>query len=173
MKTDMQLHQDVLAELTSDPRLYDCGQLIGVGANHGIVTLAGSVPSHLEKVAAEHAVERVAGVRAVINKLVVTGSNAGLAPPDGEIALQNVDGVAWDGEVRDREVVESDVSQSIKEALERRADRTASHIIVDAKDGVVSLTGSVPSFADRRAAETAAWSIPGVTEVRDAIAVVL
>jgi len=43
MKTDMQLHQDVLVELTSDPRLYDCGQVIGVGANHGVVTLAGSV----------------------------------------------------------------------------------------------------------------------------------
>jgi osmotically-inducible protein OsmY len=71
------------------------------------------------------------------------------------------------------EVAESDVSQSIKEALERRADRTASQIVVEAKDGVVSLTGSVPSFADRRAAETAAWSNPGVTEVRDAIAVVL
>jgi len=173
MKTDMQLHQDVLVELTSDPRLYDCGQVIGVGANHGVVTLAGSVASYIEKLAAERAVERVSGVSAVINKLTVTAPSESLAPPDGEVALHNVDGVAWDGEVGDNEVAESDVSQSIKEALERRADRTASQVVVEAKDGVVSLTGSVPSFADRRAAETAAWSNPGVTEVRDAIAVVL
>ncbi|HEX8944005.1 MAG TPA: BON domain-containing protein, partial [Gemmatimonadaceae bacterium] len=64
------------------------------------------------------------------------------------------------------------VSRGIKEALERRADRTAANIIVDAKDGVVTLTGSVPSFGERRAAEGAAWSAPGVTEVRDALAVV-
>jgi osmotically-inducible protein OsmY len=171
MKTDMQLHQDVLAELTSDPRLYDCGEEIGVGANHGVVTLAGPVTSYIERLAAERAVERVAGVNAVINKLTVSIPSDGLAHPDGE--LTNIDRLAWDGEVPKNEVAETDVSQSIKEALKRRANRTASQIIVDAKGGVVSLTGSVPSFADRRAAETAAWSIPGETEVRDAIAVVL
>ena len=81
----MQLHHDVLAELTSDPRLYNCGQVIGVGANHGVVTLAGSVASYIEKLAAARAVERVSGVSAVINKLMVTAPSAGLADRDGEL----------------------------------------------------------------------------------------
>jgi hyperosmotically inducible protein len=52
------------------------------------------------------------------------------------------------------------------------ADRTADRISVEAKDGVVILKGTVSSFGDRRAAEGAAWSAPGVTEVRDELAVV-
>jgi osmotically-inducible protein OsmY len=65
-----------------------------------------------------------------------------------------------------------DVSQTIKQALERRADHTAEKITVKASKGIVTLTGSVPSYGDRRAAEGAAWSAPGVTEVHDELAVV-
>jgi osmotically-inducible protein OsmY len=217
MKTDMQLHQDVLAELTWDPRLGE--NEIGVGVKDGVVTLAGSVPSYTEKLAAEHAAERVAGVRAVANDLMVSIPSSH-AHSDTELAHQIVDALEWDIEVPDDTIIATvtngwvtldgevdwpyqrdaaarvarnltgirgvssnikiaakrvsadSVSEGIKEALERRADRTASHIIVDFKDGVVTLTGSVPSFSDRRAAEAAAWSAPGVTEVRDALAVV-
>ncbi|HEX8945492.1 MAG TPA: BON domain-containing protein [Gemmatimonadaceae bacterium] len=219
MKTDMQLHQDVLAELTWDPQLYESGQDIGVGANDGVVTLAGSVASYAEKLAAEHAAERVGGVKAVVNNLVVNIPSS-MAHSDAELAQRLVKALMWDIEVpndtikaaiangwvtlegeaewqfqRDaaarvarnltgvrgvtnnikviaKGVSSSVVSRGIKEALERRADRTAANIIVDAKDGVVTLTGSVPSFGERRAAEGAAWSAPGVTEVRDALAVV-
>jgi len=217
MKTDIQLHQDVLAELAWDPRLGS--NEIGVGIKDGVVTFTGSVPSYMQKLAAEHAAERVAGVKAVANELVVNPPGD-LAPSDTELAHRIVDALAWDVEVpndkitaavssgwvtlegdvewqyqRDaaaraarnlvgvcgvsnnikvaaKRVSSETVSESIKQALERRADRTASRIVVDAKDGVVTLTGSVPSFGERRAAEGAAWSAPGVTEVRDALAVV-
>lgn len=217
MKSDMQLHQDVLAELMWDPRLGE--NEIGVGVKDGIVTLAGSVGTYTAKLAAEHAAERVAGVKAVANDLVVNLPSSHVRT-DTELAHQIVDALAWDIEVpndaivatitngwvtlegeaewqyqRDaaarvarslagirgvsnnikviaKHVSSDEVSQGIKEALERRADRTASHIVVEFKDGVVTLTGSVPSFGDRRAAEAAAWSAPGVTEVRDALAVV-
>ncbi|HMA22799.1 MAG: BON domain-containing protein [Gemmatimonas sp.] len=217
MKTDMQLHKDVLAELTWDPQLNE--KEIGVAAKDGVVTLTGWVASYAEKLAAERATERVAGVKAVANDLTVK-IPSNFARSDTELAHRIVDALVWDVEVPDEKITASvtngwvtlegevewqyqrdaaaraarnlagvhgvynnihvmakrvssdEVSQSIKEALERRADRTASHIIVDTKDGVVTLTGSVPSYGDRRAAEGAAWSAPGVTEVRDALAVV-
>lgn len=69
MKTDMQLHQEVLTELMWDPRLGETE--IGVGAKDGVVTLAGSVSSYADKLAAEHATQHVAGVTGVTNDLVV------------------------------------------------------------------------------------------------------
>jgi osmotically-inducible protein OsmY len=39
--------------------------------------------------------------------------------------------------------------------------------MVTTKDHVVTLSGSVSSFTERRAAEAAAWSAPGVKEVKD------
>jgi osmotically-inducible protein OsmY len=217
MNTDMQLHKDVLAELVWDARVGE--KEIGVAAKDGVVTLTGSVATYAEKVAAERAVERVAGVKAVANDLTVKIPNA-LTHSDTEIAHKVVDSLLWDVEVPDEKVTTSvanglvtlggevewqyqrdaaeravwnlagvrgvrnnikvapkrvspfNVSQSIREALERRADRTAERISVEAKDGVVILKGTVPSFGDRRAAEGAAWSAPGVTEVRDELAVV-
>ncbi|MGE5099962.1 MAG: BON domain-containing protein, partial [Deltaproteobacteria bacterium] len=98
MKTDMQLHQDVLAELTWDPQLYESGQDIGVGANDGVVTLAGSVASYAEKLAAEHAAERVGGVKAVVNNLVVNIPSS-MAHSDAELAQRLVKALMWDIEV--------------------------------------------------------------------------
>jgi osmotically-inducible protein OsmY len=219
MKNDIQLHQDILAELHWDPRLYECVNDIGVETNDGVAKLAGSVSSYVEKVALERAVERVAGVTHVINEVTVSVP-VKHARSDTELTERITDALAWDVEVpknavtvsvgdgwvtlggqvewqyqRDaatrvvrgligvrgvtndirvaaKPVSSDDVSRTIKEALERRADQTAARIIVDTVDGVVTLTGSVPSFGERRAAEGAAWAAPGVKEVRDALAVV-
>jgi osmotically-inducible protein OsmY len=64
-----------------------------------------------------------------------------------------------------------DVSRSIKDALERRADRTAERITVQTQGSIVTLKGNVSTFEDRRAIEGAAWSAPGVTDVHDELAV--
>jgi len=55
MKSDMQLHKDVLAELTWDPRV--AHKEIAIAAKDGVVTLTGSVPSFAERWAADRAVE--------------------------------------------------------------------------------------------------------------------
>ncbi len=216
MKTDVQLHKDALAELTWDPRVNH--KEIGISAKAGVVTLTGSVPSFAEKLAAERAVERVAGVKVVANDLTVSVPTA-YSHTDTEIAHKVADAFAWDIQVPDdkiktavsngwvtlegevewkfqrdaaakavrnlagvcgvtnnikmvpRSVSPYDVSRSIKAALERRADRTAEHITVQAQGSVVTLKGSVPTFDDRRAIEGAAWSAPGVTDVHDELAV--
>jgi len=216
MKSDMQLHKDVLAELTWDPRV--AHKEIAIAAKDGVVTLTGSVPSFAEKWAAERAVEKVAGVKVVANELTVSVPTP-YFHSDTEIAHKVVDVFAWDIQVPDdkiKTVVTNgwvtlegevewkfqrdaaakavrnlagvrgvtnnitmmpksasplDVSRSIKDALERRADVTAEHITVQTRGSVVTLKGNVPTFADRRAIEGAAWSAPGVTDVHDELAV--
>src|ERR1051325_1580760 len=202
MKTDMQIHSDVVAELAWDPRVNE--RELGIAVKGGVVTLTGSVPSYAEKWAAETAVERVIGVKAVANDIAVLVPSVH-ATSDTQLAHRVVDSLAWDIQVPDdkikasvtngwvtlegkvewpyqrdaaarcvrnlsgirgatnnitvasRTVAPSEVSRNIKAALQRRADRMASNIVVEARDGVVTLKGSVPTFSDRRAAEGAAW----------------
>lgn len=69
MKTDMQLKADVTAELAWEPAVNSAG--IGVLVNDGVVTLTGHLNTFAEKVAAERAVRRVAGVRGLASELDV------------------------------------------------------------------------------------------------------
>ena len=69
MRANTELQKAVLAELEWDPRV-DADK-VGVAVSGGAVTLTGSVPSYAEKVAAERAVKRVAGVHGVANDLEV------------------------------------------------------------------------------------------------------
>lgn len=63
------LRDDVVAELEADPRLD--AQRIGVTAEDGLVTLAGSVPALAQRWAAEEAAKRVKGVRAIVDDIAV------------------------------------------------------------------------------------------------------
>ena len=70
MKTDSEIRDDVIYELQWDSQLTD-PEAIGVAVQDGAVTLTGHVPSYAEKLAAARAAERVYGVKAVANDLVV------------------------------------------------------------------------------------------------------
>lgn len=117
-------------------------QLITAQVSKGWVTLSGDVNWAYERDAAGAAVRNLAGVRGVNNLVVVKSP-----------------------------VSTFDVSRKIKDALRRRADREADRIQVEAHGDVVTLTGTVDSYADRRAAEGVAWSAPGVREVKDELVV--
>lgn len=110
----------------------------------GWVTLEGEVDWSYQKDAAYNAVRCLTGVLGVTNLIKVLPT----APSS------------------------YDVTKSIKAALHRRAEQDVERINVTAKDHVVTLSGSVSSFAERRAAENAAWSAPGVKEVQDNLVVV-
>ena len=109
----------------------------------GWVTLEGIVDWAFQKNAAYRAVRNLTGLRGVTNAI----------------------------KIRAPLVSSYDVTQHIKDALRRHADQDAEKIKVTTKDHVVTLSGSVSSFAERRAVETAAWSAPGVQEVRDDLVV--
>ena len=142
-RSDTDIAQTVIDALEWDVQVPDTK--IKAAVSNGWITLQGDVEWRYQRDAAARAVRNLAGVRGVTNNIMITA----------------------------KRVSSHDVSKSIKEALERRADRTADRINVETLGSVVTLTGTVTSFGDRRAAEGAAWSAPGVSDVLDELAVTL
>src|SRR6185503_4289517 len=105
----------------------------------GLVTLEGTVERWSERDDAERAVRNLAGVKGVVNRIGVTPKN----------------------------VLTDDVRSAIEQALERRAEREAKRIRVDVRDGTVTLTGRVRSWAERTSVLAAARFTPGVVSVED------
>jgi len=64
-----------------------------------------------------------------------------------------------------------DVQHSITKAMERNAMVDADSVKVESENGVVTLRGTVSSWADHDQAVDTAWAAPGVTNVRDHILV--
>lgn len=115
---------------------------IKVTVRDGWITLEGEVEWNYQKEEANSAVRYLTGVKGVINLITV------------------------------RPVVEPmDVRQKIEEALKRIASLDAGRISVQAQGSKVILRGTVHSWAERDAAERAAWRAPGVAEVENLITV--
>jgi osmotically-inducible protein OsmY len=144
MRTDTELQRDVAAELKWEPRL--CEEEIGVTVRDGVVTLTGFVPDYVQRRVAAKAAERVTGVRAVAQELVVKVTDASHRS-DTELAHQVVNALAWDIEVPD---------QKIKAKVE---------------DGWVTLDGAVDWQYQRNAAERAVRYLTGVKGVRNNVAI--
>lgn len=111
---------------------------IKVVVDHGWVKLSGAVEWNYQKQEAERAVRRLSGVLGVSNDIVVHPR-----------------------------VTQQDIKERIAKALQRNAQLEAAGIKVDVSDTIVTLRGSVRAWRDRRIAESAAWAVPGVTQVRD------
>ena len=105
----------------------------------GWVALEGTVETSSQRADAERAVRNLAGVKGVQNKIVV----------------------------KSLRFVTEHVRSAIEQALERRAEREARRIRVDVLDGIVTLTGSVHSWAERKSLVAAARFTPGVLAVKD------
>ncbi|WP_233853688.1 BON domain-containing protein [Paraburkholderia sp. HD33-4] len=215
MKTDRQLKREVEEELIWDPAVTATD--IGVEVTNRVVTLSGHPPSFAEKLAAEKAAQRVAGVKAVVVEMQVRlpkhhehsdeeVANAvhailhwSVAVPDDSVKVQvekgwvtltgSVDwayqrhivaravgqmrglrGMTNEIEVRSKAVSE-DIVEKIGEAMQRHAQREVKHIGIQVKDGTVTLTGKVGSYAERAVARGVAWSAPGVCAVVDDLVV--
>jgi osmotically-inducible protein OsmY len=96
MKTDMQLRDDVLDELRWEPSINE--KAIGVEVKEGVVTLAGFVDNYAQKYAAERAAERVTGVRALADDVVVRLPSSATRT-DTDIAAAALKALDWDVEV--------------------------------------------------------------------------
>lgn len=142
--TDRNLHQAVLDEFEWDPSFNAAH--IGVAVEGGIVTLSGHVASYAEKVAAERAAKRVAGVRGVAQEIEVRYPSD-KKTADDQIAKRALDMLSWDTTIPEDK------------------------ISVTVQKGWVTLSGEVNWGYQRIQAENAVRRLSGVTGVTNAIAV--
>jgi len=101
MKSDVQIQKDVMEELRWEPNL--SSSQIGVAAKDGVVTLSGMVDTYLQKLSAERAAKRVAGVKAIAEDIMV-GPSAGHTKSDAEIASAALTALKWNSAVQDEKV---------------------------------------------------------------------
>ena len=207
---DKTLRQNIIDELEFEPSI-DAAH-IGLAVDDGVVTLTGHVSSYDEKLAAERAVQRVKGVKAIAQEIEVRYRYQ-LKTDDDQIAKRAADVLAWNLVPADSvqvtvqkgwvvlsgkvdwqyqkvaaesavsklagvsgvtnsielkpHVEPKDVKHKIMAALHRSAQVDANNIQVSVIGHKVRLDGKVRAWYERRIAERAAWSAPGVTQVED------
>lgn len=144
MKTDIQIQQDVMAELKWEPKVNAAH--IGVEVNNGVVTLSGHVDSFAEKWNAEEAAKRVSGVKVIAIELDVVLPNSS-KKSDTEIAKAAMDAVKWN------------------------VYKLADAVSIMVEDGYITLTGEVTWNFERLSAENSVRFLKGVRGVYNFIRV--
>ena len=122
-----------------------------VETNNGIVTLKGKARSQAEKELVESYVRGIEGVQGVHNRIVVMSGQTGKST-----VSESVD--------------DSAITMHVKAALMGRAT-SALHTDVETKDGVVTLTGTASSSAEKMLAGRRAHEVKGVKSVDNLIEV--
>lgn len=144
MKSDVQIHTDVIQELKWDPSINH--EHIGVAVMDGIVTLSGTVPSFAEKFAAEKIAKRVYGAKAVVEKIEVKLPGS-LKRDDQAIAKAIIDQFTWNVQVPEND------------------------LMVSVEDGWVTMTGDVDWEFQRVAAEKCVRRLTGVRGVTNNVGI--
>ncbi len=137
LKTDAQIGEAIRNALTWHSAVNE--DLIHIKVDDGWVYLEGTVDWDYERKAAETAVENIIGVKGVLNK----------------IKIKNIP------------VETKEVKKRITAAFHRQATVDSSNISVEVDGAVVTLTGKVRTWQERKDAEKVAWSMPGVAEVKN------
>lgn len=101
VREDEDLKLAVLDELDCEPILENSA--IGVAVRNGVVTLTGKVDSFAKKLAAEKAAQRVTGVRAVAEEIMVEIPSL-YQKTDAEIAEAAINALTWDITVPDDKI---------------------------------------------------------------------
>ena len=144
MKSDTELQKNVLDELKWEPGVKATD--IGAAVKDGVVTLGGTVDSYFEKWAAEKAVKRLPGVKALAVEI--------------EVKLPG-----------SSERNDTDVARAAENALEWNVSVPHDRIKVTAEKGFLTLEGQVDWQYQRSAAEAAVRYLTGVKGVTNEITV--
>jgi len=144
MKSDTQLQQDVRDELAWEPSI-NAAQ-IGVEVKNGVVTLAGHVNSYVEKINAEHAAQRVAGVLALAVEMQVD------LPGDSKRS-------------------DADIARTAENAVRWMTYVPPGSVKIMVENGRVTLTGEVEWAFQRNTAASTVRHLMGVTGVNDLITI--
>jgi osmotically-inducible protein OsmY len=144
MKSNNDLRDDVDAELGWSPDLDE--KNIAVTTDGGVVALTGHVSSYVEKIRAELAAKRVAGVVAVANDL--------------EVRLPD----------RDR-VTDPELAREAVAAIRQQVPDVASSVQVLVDHGFITLEGELSWHFQRDAVEAVVRQLRGAMGLRNLIAV--
>jgi osmotically-inducible protein OsmY len=142
MKTDDEIKRDVEAELRWDPDI-DATD-IAVSVKGGVVTLAGFVPSYLQKFEAEKDAKRVQGVVGVANDLEVRLPTADQRP-------------------------DPDIARDAVEALKMQLPYSYQNLKVIVRDGWITLEGEAEWNYQKEKAEMSVRGVKGVKGVINTI----
>lgn len=138
MKIDKELQKQVMDQLAWEPSIDAAG--IGVAVDSGVVMLSGTVRSYPEKWTAERATERVKGVKAVTDEIVVRLSG-------------------------DFERGDSEIARAAVNTLEWNASLPHGGIQTLVENGWITLDGTVKYYFQKVEAERAVRSLLGVKGV--------
>lgn len=143
-RSDKDLKQRIMRELKWDSRISWAS--INVEVTDGVVTLVGTVPTYVQKIAAQEAAHRVQGVLDVANDIDVTPIEH-FVRTDSEIAGAVRNALEWDALVPN-ELIQSTISA-----------------------GWVTLEGEVDYWRERKDAERAIRRLTGVVGVINKITI--
>ena len=142
METDADLKRDVTAELAWDPAV--TSNAIGVAVKDGVVTLSGHLETFADKHAAERALGRVAGVKAIALEL------------DVKLSF-------------DHQRSDTDIAVSAEQTLKWSILVPVEAIRLTVDHGSVTLQGEVEWDYQRRSAEKAIRPLMGVVGISNEI----
>ncbi|HEV2330330.1 MAG TPA: BON domain-containing protein [Verrucomicrobiae bacterium] len=144
MNTDSRLRETLVAQLSF--WVGRSANNIQVVVNDGIVTLRGRLPGYEQKIFSVETAQRVAGVKAVTDELVVELKEA-RKRTDPEIAASARNAIGWTTTVP---------SDSIK---------------ITARAGMLTLEGTVENWSQKGAVERSVRHLPGIIAIANLITI--
>jgi hyperosmotically inducible periplasmic protein len=150
---DLDIRAEVETGLARSPELKD--QKIAVAVNKRVVTLSGSVDTSVQKTGAEQVARAVDGVESVDNQ--IQAKNTEPVPDPASTAKPPED--------------DTTLSKRVEFEMFRTEAIDLAEVKVAASKGEVTITGSVPTKAERLLAERIARDVAGVTGVVNQLSV--
>jgi osmotically-inducible protein OsmY len=138
MKTDLDIQQDVMAELLWEPGLRVAE--IGASVKNGVVILSGIVDTYYKKVLAEKAVKKVAGVKAVAEEIEVRVPGS-------------------------KKFSDLDIAEAVLNSLEWNSSVDEGTISVKVEQGAVTLEGETEWNFQKESAQKAVENLMGITSI--------
>jgi len=135
MKTNRQLQSDVLEAIRWEPLLRYTQ--IAVEANDGVITLSGIVGSYIKKSQAVDAAKKIAGVKAVVEKIKVKFDT-------------------------DDEKSDSEIAGEVLNALKANKDVPFDRVQIEVEDGHVTLDGKLEWNHQKESAQQSASHVEGI-----------
>lgn len=142
MKSNETLQRDVLESIKWEPLLY--AAKIGVIAKNGIVTLTGTVDSYAKKMEAETATKKVAGVKAIVEKIEIDYGHFG-------------------------KITDDKIAEDILKEFKSNLTVPSNSIKVTVENGWVTLEGNVNWNYQREATKNSVTNLMGVRGISNNI----